>query len=201
MQIMDVGCGNGLFFPKLGALGTVHGIEVDDSLIDPSGPFEKQISREPLGDDNYSDSFYDIVTALDVMEHIEDDYGFARNLLRILRPGGYLLLTVPAFQVLWDQHDVNNQHYRRYRKWDLLERFSSPVEVISCRYLFSCLFPAKFLIAQLNRRRSSKISQTRIPNRWINHLMIITLLLEHQLTRHLPIPFGTSTLLVLRKPL
>lgn len=201
LKLMDVGCGNGLLFPKLEAYGEVCGIEIDESLIDPDGHYATQIYSAPLNDSNYSESHYDIVTALDVMEHIQDDCLFARNLVRILKPGGTLILTVPAFQSLWDQHDVDNQHWRRYNKRQIIQHFEGLGSLISCRYLFSCLYPPKYLIARLNQGRNTKISQTRIPNRWINAFMIRALLLEDQCQRRLQLPFGTSLLLVLRKPL
>jgi ubiquinone/menaquinone biosynthesis C-methylase UbiE len=61
-----------------------------------------------------ADNSVDIVTAMDVIEHIPDDKAALREISRILKPGGYLLATVPAFQSLWSDHDVALHHFRRY---------------------------------------------------------------------------------------
>ncbi|BFU46429.1 class I SAM-dependent methyltransferase [Krasilnikovia sp. MM14-A1004] len=56
----------------------------------------------------------DLVTAFDVLEHIGDDYLAAAEIRRVLRPGGTLLVTVPADMRLWSEHDVASRHFRRY---------------------------------------------------------------------------------------
>ena len=67
-------------------------------------------------------SRFDLITCLDVLEHIEDDRGALRELRRVARPGGVLLTTVPAYPRLWSSHDELNQHCRRYTRPELLSR-------------------------------------------------------------------------------
>ena len=62
----------------------------------------------------WEDETFDLITCLDVIEHTPDDRVTLRELHRVTRPGGYLLVTVPAYQALWSQHDVANHHFRRY---------------------------------------------------------------------------------------
>ena len=67
-------------------------------------------------------SRFDLITCLDVLEHIEDDRGALRELRRVARPGGVLLITVPAYPRLWSSHDELNRHCRRYTRPALLSR-------------------------------------------------------------------------------
>ena len=64
----------------------------------------------------WEDGSFDLITCLDVIEHTPDDRVTLRELRRVSRPGGYLLVTVPAYQGLWSTHDVANHHYRRYSR-------------------------------------------------------------------------------------
>ena len=73
IEILDVGCGNGLFFSRLSEFGRVRGIEVDRSLITDDCPYRDRIHTKPLGDPQYRGWRFDLITALDVIEHIEDD--------------------------------------------------------------------------------------------------------------------------------
>src|SRR4051812_12063398 len=101
-DILDVGCGDGLFFQELERFGRVRGIEVDVGLLDPDGPYRDRIATLPLGDPSYAGDAgrFDLITALDVIEHIADDRAAVAAMLRMLRPGGVMVVTVPAFPSL-----------------------------------------------------------------------------------------------------
>ncbi len=77
---------------------------------------ERRLTCAALEDLPYPDGAFDVVTCLDVIEHIEDDERAVAEVCRVIRPGGLLALTVPAFQSLWSDHDVINHHKRRYRR-------------------------------------------------------------------------------------
>lgn len=112
LRILDVGCGDGLFFDRLERFGAVEGLEPDGSLVvDPRWRDRIQIGRL---DDLPSAPRYDLVLMLDVLEHIADDLDALRRVRGILRPGGTLVLTVPAVGWLWSRHDEVNEHHRRY---------------------------------------------------------------------------------------
>lgn len=201
-QVLDVGCGNGLFLEPLTRWGEPHGIEVDTSLLDDASPWRERIQTQPLDDplyDAWAGSF-DLVTALDVIEHVADDAAFMQQMVRLLKPGGHLMVTVPAFACLWDRHDEINQHYRRYRAGSLAKLCAEHGELLRVRYLFPSLFAPKWLVARLNQRRGRAIVQARVPGTTTSAVMTRWLKLEAQLTRRLPVPFGSSALAVLRKP-
>lgn len=118
-NVLDIGCGDALFFDDLARYGQVSGIEPDINLIDESNPHRASITVAPFGPDYATDLRYDLITMLDVLEHIEDDRGTLHNVHEMLNPGGVAILTVPAFNWLWSMHDVANRHYRRYTRREL----------------------------------------------------------------------------------
>ncbi len=172
--ILDVGCGNALSFRALAEFGTVRGIEVDPRLLDDLGPFRTQISTEPLGSAVYDDPSwrFDMITALDVIEHIDDDQGAVAAMAGMLKPGGLMAITVPAFQLLWDHHDEINHHRRRYSARGL-ERVlpCQGLELLELRYLFPSLVIPKIMVRLVNAGRRRKVSQHGIPTDWINRAL------------------------------
>lgn len=201
--ILDVGCGDAVSFPALSAFGTVRGIEVDEGLLDPGGPFRDRISTRPLGDPVYDDPAwrFDLITALDVIEHIDDDRGAVTAMAALLRPGGLLVVTVPAFELLWDRHDEINHHRRRYTAASLRRTLDvRGLELVRLRYLFRTLFLPKLMVRLLNAGRDREVAQHGIPAPAVNTAMRRVCVWEDRLLRRLPIPFGTSVMAVARKP-
>jgi 2-polyprenyl-3-methyl-5-hydroxy-6-metoxy-1,4-benzoquinol methylase len=198
--ILDVGCGNGLFFDKLALFGPVRGIEIDRSLIPANSIYQDQIFHWPLGAAQYSSHRYELITALDVIEHIENDRQAIDDIWAMLSPGGMLVITVPAFMTLWDRHDDINRHYRRYTRASLRGLLARRGKVLKLCYLFHALVLPKFAIAMLNRVCKTKAVQHAIPQRWINRAMETACWMEYRIIGHLSPPFGTSLLAVVQKP-
>jgi SAM-dependent methyltransferase len=143
LDILDIGCGAGNMIHHLARYGSVRGIEVD--------PRPVKIARERgydvrLGDATqeipFPNATFDLVTALDVIEHVDADETILRESYRVLRPGGSLLITTPAFQWLWSHNDDLNAHKRRYAAADLrakMQRAGFNVKRLS--YNFFLVFP------------------------------------------------------------
>ncbi|MGI8499262.1 MAG: class I SAM-dependent methyltransferase [Gemmatimonadaceae bacterium] len=195
--ILDVGCGDGVFFPILSRWGTVSGIEIDRDLVSDAVRDRHDVFHEPLGSPVYLGKRFDLITALDVIEHIEDDVGALRAITTMLAPTGYLVLTVPAFKSLWDEHDERNHHFRRYCLERVRELLAPYGRIVRLRYLFPSLFPPKFAVAALNRVWRTGVKQTSMPSPSLSSLLARWLRLEDRLASRLPIPFGTSVLAIL----
>lgn len=176
----------------------MRGIETDASLLDAAMPDRAAIYTESLGASEYRDWKFDLITALDVMEHIQDDRGALAQLFSMLRPGGYLLLTVPAFMSLWDAHDERNEHFRRYSRRQLGELLQPFGAVLSLRYLFPSLFLEKYVLGAINSKRRQKFRQDAIPPEPINTWLSRYCYLESCISEGLPVPFGTSIMALVR---
>jgi len=116
IQLLDFGCGTGAFLEHLERFGSVSAVDADPSAVEfchSRGRSEVQLvpPGAPLP---FADATFDLVTTLDVIEHIGDDVGALRELHRVLRPGGRLLVAVPAFMFLWGKQDEVSHHHRRY---------------------------------------------------------------------------------------
>jgi SAM-dependent methyltransferase len=133
-RALDVGCGSGRTLDELARLGArASGVDTDPVCVRAAGERGHDARPGTATDLPYADASFDLVTCLDVLEHVPDDVGALAEMLRVTRPGGHLLLTVPAYQALWSRHDVVNLHQRRYRArtlaavvetagWTLVER-------------------------------------------------------------------------------
>ena len=106
--LLDVGCGDGLFFDKLAEFGDVDGVEADPSLVDPCGPHAERIHIGPFGADFRPCRRYDLILMLDVVEHLPDAEAGLRRAAELLNDDGLLIVTVPAFNALWTAHDDFN---------------------------------------------------------------------------------------------
>ena len=113
-RILDLGCGTGGVLAHLGEFGDALG-------LDPAPEAAKYCKRRDVPmvvgsgmELPFADASFDVVLALDVIEHVPDDVALLREAQRVLRPGGVLLVTVPALPWLWSSHDDVNHHYRRY---------------------------------------------------------------------------------------
>ncbi len=181
--------------------GNVSGLEIDTSLVHKDNPYRNRIYTQPLGSPVYQSKRFDLITALDVVEHITDDAAAIQNMARMLRDGGRLLITVPAFMALWDEHDEMNLHHRRYTVAALRNLLAPHGRIVQMRYLFPSLFLPKLAIRCVNKMRRKKVPQHRLPSPRLNQWMTNLCLAEHELTSWMRIPFGTSVMAILEKPI
>ena len=207
-ELLDIGCGDALFFDELGKLGTVYGIEPDERLINPENPHRDRIEVTPFGPDYQTDRRYDLITMLDVLEHIEDDCGTLDRVQSLLKPGGYLVMTVPAMSWLWSMHDVANQHYRRYTSGELGGKISAQgMELQRCGYTFGwtvgamlarrAIAPARAQINQTQNEADDYAVKT--PPAPINQMLYGLTRFEQTIARPFGTPLGSSAYAVARK--
>ncbi len=117
IEVLDVGAGDGFVASKLlavlpsGSSVTCVDSEYTDERI---SALRADTPRELVFSRTYPDHEFDAIVLLDVLEHVADDHALLRDLERRLRPGGLLIISVPAHQALYTQHDVALGHHRRY---------------------------------------------------------------------------------------
>ncbi|MEA2150829.1 MAG: hypothetical protein QOD69_2659, partial [Solirubrobacteraceae bacterium] len=120
-RILDAGCGSGRTLDELADYGDACGVDVSPAAVDAARARGHGADVGSVEDLPFPDAAFDLVTCLDVVEHTPDDRRTLGELRRVTRPGGTLLLTVPAHPTLWSAHDEANRHYRRYTRGSLVD--------------------------------------------------------------------------------
>ena len=202
LKICDAGCGSGDNISLLSRFGEVVGLELDDGIRkeaerrNPGIRFLKWVSPEDLNEK------FDLILMTDVLEHIEDDRSAANWVVRHLKKGGCLLLTVPAFDFLWSEMDDVVWHFRRYTRKSLLGLF--PLRVIKFSYYNFFLFPVKVLFVFFSRvslllRKREKRSFDEIVPKPIDIFFRRVLFFEAFLLGWFRFPFGSGIVFLAKK--
>ncbi len=208
-SLLNVGSGTGGTVAMLERFGRVTNVDVAEEAIAFSA--QQGIAVQKIEVDQplpFTDGAYDGVIALDVLEHIEHDQVSLADWYRVLRPGGIVILTVPAYPWLWSEHDEGLHHFRRYTLSELHRKFNYAGFVVRKRsyvITFSFLLIVLYRFVHSLRPSSREVmhhasdSYVRLPN-WLNKIFILLLKLESRLLGVMNFPFGTSILMVGQKP-
>lgn len=207
--VLDAGCGSGRQLQELERYGTVHGVEVSPDAAEVArSRGHGEVVNGPLEQLPWGDGTFDLITCLDVLEHLPDEHAALIELARVAKPDGWLVVTVPAYEALWSHHDEANHHYRRYVRRSLraavdgtgwrIERMTSFNTVL--------LAPAAAVRVAERRLRSRPDGNGDVPRtlhmgpRWFNAALEAPLRLEARwLARGRRLAVGLSLLAVLRR--
>jgi ubiquinone/menaquinone biosynthesis C-methylase UbiE len=202
-EILDVGCGTGANLELLSTFGPAQGVDVSPEAL-------AFCRRRGIGDVKegqaealpYDDSSFDIVTALDVVEHLDDDVGGLKEMYRVLRPGGRGLFFVPAFNFLWGVQDDVSNHRRRYTLGEVREVVRrSGFEIEHSTYVnITFFFP--ILIGRILMRLTGyrPASENNLTIGFLNGILGAIFGAEATLLRYLSFPFGVSAICIARRP-
>jgi SAM-dependent methyltransferase len=195
VRILDVGCGNGLFFDALQHFGDVTGIESDPVSLTHDNPWADRIICGELDERYAPPAPFDLILMLDVLEHASNPENLLRHAARVLDQGGRILITVPAFQWLWTSHDDINHHRKRYTAEEvrcLIEQ--AGLVVHESRYLFQSLVLPKLAVRASEALASPRSTLPHIPGPIVSTALQTWFWAEFHLLA--PLPFGTSVLAV-----
>jgi len=199
-RILEVGCGTGGNIPMLQAFGDVVGIEPDDLSRDyaQSATGSQVLSGLlPAGLPAF-DTRFDLIAALDVLEHVDADAASVEALGGLLKPGGKMLTTVPAHPWMWSRHDVAHHHKRRYRKADYESLFrTAGLRILKTSYFNTVLFPAIASVRAAQRlTRNEGAGDDAMPSPAVNSVLAALFGAERELLRSFNLPVGVSILLI-----
>ncbi len=202
-RILEVGCGTGHNLEMLGGFGRVEAIEVDAAAREiASQRLGGAVMASPLPElPGVPDGRYDLIAILDVIEHIDEDVAGLAALASKLKPGGRILITVPAFPWMWSAHDVVNHHKRRYTRGSLkalVGEAGLKLDFIS--WFNSLLFPLAAAARLAGRLTGKEDSDDTLPPRPVNWLFEKLFGLERYGLGRLPFPPGVSLVAIVSAP-
>lgn len=207
-RIVEIGCSGGPLLAELSAhsFKNLWGVDISEEAIRVCRA--RGIENAIVADGATTaleSGFFDVVISSDVLEHIADDRAALGEWYRLLRPGGMLVLFVPAHMFLWSPHDVANRHQRRYTRIELEQKVRDAGFVIERVSYWNMLlfFPialVRFMLRMLPATSPQNSGQLHGTNRVINALLTRLLLLENAyLGSGHNFPFGVSLMVVARK--
>lgn len=197
-RVLDVGCGTGYNLEFLRGRGwRMVGIDRQ-----PAGGASARLAPVLAADAlslPFASGSFDLVFMLDVLEHVEDGAA-VREVARVLKPGGTLLVTVPAFPFLWSRRDQVAGHLRRYRAASLDRVLrQAGFEPIETRYYQFFLFPLVLLTRWTSRDSSTALDAEERPPRVLNSILSVVNRLEVRMGRRIRWPWGSSLASVSRR--
>jgi SAM-dependent methyltransferase len=202
-RVLEVGCGTGHNLAMLGRFGKLDACELDKcARAVASKRLGRQVRVAKLPDlSMFPRNGYDLIALLDVLEHVPDDLASLRAIHMCLKPGGALLMTVPANPWMWSAHDAAHHHFRRYTKKQLEELFlRSGLEVQLLSYFNSLLFPLVAVARVLGKITRKDSADDKLPSAPVNWALEKIFSLERGIIGRLPMPFGVSLVAVVRRP-
>ena len=204
-RILDIGSGTGVNLAAFNKAGKASGVDISEKAI---GFCRERglsdVTFGPVEDLPYEENTFDIVTALDVLEHVSEPVEVLREMRKVLKPDGKIVMTVPAFRILWSQHDEALCHLRRYKKKVLLHDLSEAgLEVEKVGYLF---FTSFFVVAPIRLIRrlfvpkgKARSDTTTLPPKFFNAILKVLFKAEMKIAMKCGLPLGTSLYAIVSK--
>lgn len=204
VRLLDMGCGTGGMLERLGPLGQVVGLDLELLAL----RFCRARGRNGLVCGSatalpFASGAFDVVLALDVLEHIPDHVAAAREMARVLAPGGFALITVPAYRSLWSRHDEALMHQRRYRAGEVRHLLTGAgLQPSRLTYTVSAFLPIVWAIRAVHRLHPDRPARADVvPTApWLNRVLRAWLDVESRLALRARLPFGVTVFAVATKP-
>ncbi len=207
-SILDAGCGTGINLAFLAEFGEVMGVDNSGEAI----RFchlrnEKNVRKAEIEDLPFEPGTFDLVTALDVLEHIQDDKNALSSIIRVCKPGGHVLITVPVFPSLWCEHDEINHHVRRYVPQRIRELvLENHLAIVHQSFMNMWLLPLaliwrwrKQIIGLFAKNPDLARADKMHHYRWINSLLTAIFSSEAPLVIGPGLPIGLSLVILAQK--
>jgi SAM-dependent methyltransferase len=195
--LLDIGCGTGVLLKAFSTISDVYGLDLSSVAVNYCR--KRGLNRTVIADAKYPcfrKNAFDLITMIEVLEHVEDDERALISLRQILKPRGLLILTVPAFQFLWSDRDVKLHHKRRYTKRNLSDKIKlAGLNLVFCNYIDIFLFLPLWCIASANRIFANSVKfqtyEVSFPG-LINNLMLNICRMERKIYTRFNFPIGVS---------
>jgi len=206
LKILDIGCGTGIMIKNLQRYGKVNGMDIEITALNFCRKRGlKNLIQADMGSLPYKNNNFDLVSAFDVLYHkgIKNDVDVFKEIFRVLKPDGILILTDSADMKLWSRHDIAAHARERYTLPTLSNRMR-PIgfKILKASYFNTTLYPLVFMIRKidnmLNKNKPVKSNITKT-HPLLNYFLYLILASESVLLKFLNFPFGVSVLVVAKK--
>ncbi len=206
LTVLDVGCGTGAMSARLQKRG--HVVSADFSSLALKFSRRRkltglvQLDAMNLG---LADDSFDVITAMDMLEHLPDDHAAVCEFFRVLKPGGLVVAMVPAYKHLWSEHDTALMHFRRYTRSEMTELFiRRGFSVKRVSHTMTTLYPFVALQRRLRAARPPhdppRAFMPIFPSP-VNAVLTALMQCENAVSSKVNLPFGSTVLCVAQKPM
>ncbi|MBD3337123.1 MAG: methyltransferase domain-containing protein, partial [Candidatus Eisenbacteria bacterium] len=199
LEVLDAGCGTGGFLPEAARLGRVRGLDVSPAALELA---RRRAAAELVAGGveqlPFAEDAFDLILSMDVLYHraVADDRAGLSEMTRCLRPGGILVLNLPAYDWLRSRHDAAIHTARRYTRRRVAGLMRGlPLETLRSTHWNSLLFPAA-AVRRLVERRSAGASDVQPLPPWLNRCLESVLRIEAGLVSRIDLPYGLSVAVV-----
>lgn len=213
-KVLDAGAGAGNMMHHLALYGDVIGLEYNPKPIPIAQARGFDVRQGSAAAIPFPDASFDLVALLDTVEHIPDETAVFSETYRVTKPGGSMIVTVPALMWLWSQNDVINLHQRRYSTPELRGKLQAAGwRLPFCSYNFTAIFPlsAGVIVGRRWLGREPKMESPHFDDDayqvemepaspWLNTLLETVGRAEVALLQWMPLPIGTSIIALAQKP-
>ncbi|MBU1457654.1 class I SAM-dependent methyltransferase [Patescibacteria group bacterium] len=204
LKILDIGCGGGSITKPLTSYGSVTGLDNNQDVVNLCNKQGERVVKGNATRLPFPDQSFNFIVALEVFEHVKDDTLAIKEAYRVLKRNGRLFLSVPAFPILWGNHDMAAHHYRRYTQHELLNKLKvCGFSVLKLTYMNFFLF-LPIVVFRLFHKKifkpRSMLDSAYFSNiTWLNFLLAKILSLEAMFLPRLSLPFGVTLICVVQK--
>jgi SAM-dependent methyltransferase len=204
VRLLDFGCNSGYFVEELRKDGyETYGVDVSSEAIEYGvSRGAKKLFAVGVGEKlPFMNNYFDVALALDVLEHIEDDRAALTEIIRVLKPGGAIIATVPALPFLWGIQDEVSHHFRRYARKELTALFEKTGLKIERLVFFNFFLFLPVAVVRLMGKviLPKRKSDFELNNKWTNFILTKIFLFEVWLLRYIKFPWGISLLIMAKK--
>jgi len=203
LKVLNIGCGTGGTINILEEFGDVENVDVSDDAIKLMKKAGHKVTKVEGVALPFKPNTFNVVGAFDVLEHIENDVDALKEWARVLKPGGKVVVTVPAYSWLWSEHDTSLHHFRRHTSQGIKRRAKAAgLKTVKTSYAIVFSLPLvvgfRWLNKLLGRKTDGETSYVNVPG-WANRLFAQLLYTEAWFHRYIRFPFGTSVVAILEK--
>ncbi len=201
LRILDVGCGTGANLEMLAQFGSAEGVDVSDDALEFCRRKGLTVQKGLAETLPYEDEAFDVTTALDVIEHLDDDIAGLKEMHRVTKTGGYSLIFVPAFMWLWGVQDDISNHRIRYTKKQIVERLEAAGYTVERATYANFTFFAPILGGRTLMKLTGikPESENNITVSGLNGIFGKIFSAERHILRKVNFPFGVSIVIVAKK--